>query len=89
MPDIIAYLRSLKVLDKCTVQVDSDKVQIPDGLELSLDGDYCIRLGRTPLVWSDEKNAQAEYNRIKSAFENGNYRLTISLGLEPKLEILG
>lgn len=81
-------MEPLEILEECTVPVDLGKIQIPSGLELSLGDDHCIRLGGTPLVWANERNASSEYERIKSAFETGKYKLTIAPDYEQRIQIL-
>ena len=81
-------LEPLEIIEECIVRVDLDKIRIPRGLELSLGDDHMIRLGNTPLVHTNPHNARAEYERIKSAFETGKYKLTITPDYDPELEIL-
>jgi hypothetical protein len=86
--NFVMSLEPLQELDKCIVQIDLGRVQIPDGLELSLGDDHCIRLGNTPLMWPDKGNARAEYDKVKYALETGKYQLIITPEYLPKFEFL-
>ena len=84
----------------CKVDIPKKKIKLP--LQINIDlrlvkvdnsisfdsyyislGDNCI----SSLILSKE-DAKRKYTKFKSAFENGNYRLTISTDLRVSIEIL-
>jgi hypothetical protein len=80
-------LDEIRTLDECVVSIDIKKIKIPKELLLKLGDDNIVRIGNTPLAYF-EKNAAEGYIKIKSAFRNGNYELTIDANYAPKLNIL-
>ncbi|MFA6305567.1 MAG: hypothetical protein WC651_02445 [Candidatus Gracilibacteria bacterium] len=68
--------------DTCTVEINPANVKIPERMELVLLDDGIICLGDRYV----KGNGQADFQRIKEAFQRGNYRLIFTESGEITIE---
>jgi len=84
----------VKTLEECVLDIKDSKIRLPKRVRLELysnDGETGVWLGSHPVLKSrstDIYKSMADYMRIKSAIEMGNYMIEFDENLNPHLEIL-